>query len=92
VSGIVKVKRDGTVTLDGVAVGTVTKVQSTKTGFRRGYCVGQVPCWRYEARALEGKRICDPHADMGGFARDWMSRADAVEALVKNASGVVGAS
>jgi hypothetical protein len=39
--------RHGVVTRDGVRVGIVYRKETTKTGFRRGYCVGQVPVTRW---------------------------------------------
>jgi len=87
VSAQATVKKNGAVMLDGVQIGTIEKVESCKTGFRRGYCIGQVPCMRYEATASDGKRINT--TVLGGYSVGWERRADAVAALVKHYEKVV---
>lgn len=66
---------------DGVEIGKVEQVETTKTGFRHGRCVGQVPCKAWRAYS-KGKRIESPKDERG-----FRTRAEAVEAIVK-AAGV----
>lgn len=73
------------VLMDGVTLGYVEQVETSRTGFRRGYCVGQVTCKTWRAYALMGERRI-PHAQNtpsrfgtpGGFA----TRAKAIDALM----------
>ena len=79
----VSVKKDGRVFIGDVCIGTVRKVESSKTGFRRGYCIGQVSCNRYEAVASDGTHL--RVVDIGGFRVGHLRQVDAVAALVKHA-------
>lgn len=70
------------VVVDHQTVGTVFKVKTSKTGFKRNRCVGQVPCIRWRARNVEGKTVTGserfPFSGSNGFPR----RSDAVAALL----------
>ena len=79
----ISVKKDGKVFLGPVEIGTITRVESSKTGFRRGYCIGQVDCIRYEAEAADGTRL--RVSDLCGYYQGHLRRSDAVAALVKHA-------
>ena len=83
----VSVKKDGKVFLGAVEIGIITRVESSKTGFRRGYCIGQVDCIRYEADAADGTRL--RIQELGGYRVGHSRRADAVAALVKHAESHV---
>lgn len=63
-------------------LGHIEQVESTKTGFRRGYCIGQVPCKVWRAYDVNGKRTKEPR-DLGGFSRGHSTRQAAAESLVQ---------
>lgn len=67
---------------DGVEIGHVEQVESSKTGFRYGRCVGQVLCRVWKAYRA-GRHIEHPKDWASGFERGFWTRAEAVEALLK---------
>lgn len=66
---------------DGIDLGRVEQVETTKTGFRFGRCIGQVPCkaWRayFRGKRLEGRKDWASGSDRG-----FLTRAEAVEAII----------
>lgn len=62
---------------DHQTIGTVYKVETTKTGFRRGRCVGQVPCTLWRAKTADGREL----PERRGF-HGFRSRKDAAQALL----------
>ena len=87
VSVSVKIKRDGKVYLGDKCIGRVEQREGTKTGFRFGKCVGQVPTKVWSAYDAKGKRIDEPKDWASGFARGFSTRKDAAEALLAASSG-----
>lgn len=59
-------------------LGSVERRETTETGFRGGYCVGQVECVRWFARTPDGKVLPDRwHSD----GKHFTTRAAAADAL-----------
>jgi hypothetical protein len=54
-----------TVNVGDTFIGTVESERSTKTGFRHGRCVGQVPCWRWMAKDAQGVSLDRASGFMG---------------------------
>jgi hypothetical protein len=84
-----KVERDGRrghdVVVDDAVIGFVYSRESSKTGFRRGYCVGQVSCkgWFYRRAILGGEFGTEVGAgDLWGPR--FRTRAMAVGALIED--------
>jgi hypothetical protein len=69
------------VMVNGVAVGSVEKVESTETGFKRGHCIGQVPCKRWVARDIHGRRL-PGRKEIGGFDNGFKRRDEAARAVI----------
>lgn len=78
----VSVKKDGKVYAGDKHIGSVEAYEGSRTGYRRGYCVGQVACTKWRAEDVTGKRVPSGY-DMGA-ERGWARRADAVAALVEH--------
>ena len=74
------------VTVDGVMVGRVQRRDTTKTGFKRGRCVGQVPVKRWFAWNAMGSRIGPTWSGLGRTA-GFRTRNEAVQALVEVPDG-----
>lgn len=77
------VRRNGQVFIGDVYIGLVESYESTRTGFRRGFCVGQVPCQRWNAFDANGVKLPGVKDAIFGSPRGWLSRKDAVQALAE---------
>lgn len=81
----VSVKKDGKVYVGDKHIGSVESYECSRTGYRRGLCIGQVKCTRWWAYDAADKRIPSGRFNMG-VACGWDRRADAVDALTKHAA------
>jgi len=61
-------------------LGSVEKRETTKTGFKRGRCIGQVRCQRYFAITPDGKKLAG-EPSIGGSCIGFSTRKDAGIAL-----------
>lgn len=69
---------------DGADLGFVYRRDTTKTGFRRGYCVGQVRDTRWFWCAAD-ERENDGTGPRGfTLRRGWATRADALAAMMEH--------
>ena len=75
-----KIRKNGNVDIGDITIGTISREESCRTGFRRGMCIGQVPCFRYAAKDANGNAIPYNGHEFGDL---WLSRKDAVDAVIR---------
>lgn len=74
------VRKNGNVILGDAVIGSISREESCRTGFRHGVCVGQVSCFRYAAKDADGKVIPYKGHEFGDL---WLSRKDALDAVLR---------
>lgn len=62
---------------DGNEVARVYRKPTTKVGFKRGYCIGQVPCFGWFARVRGG-----PELGQGRMNPKWRTKKMALAGVV----------